>query len=107
MSDTRYQTLASGKSPYHIPAATLFPLGPIHVTANALRRLSPQAISEGLSRHASGDWGNVCPEDAEINIESADSGNQILSAYGEGHKKFWIITGPGGSGTAVLLPEDY
>ena len=44
-----------------------FPLGQIVITANAQSRLDPADVQQGLSRHASGDWGEVCPEDAKSN----------------------------------------
>ncbi len=39
-----------------------FPLGQIVITANAQARLDPANVQQGLSRHASGDWGEICPE---------------------------------------------
>ena len=42
-----------------------FPLGQIVITANAQATLDPADVQQGLSRHARGDWGDVCPEDAE------------------------------------------
>ena len=87
--------------------STRFPLGQIVATANALATLDPQAIAEGLQRHAQGDWGNVCPEDAEQNTEALQHGDRLLSAYGTGPRTFWIITEADRSVTTVLMPEDY
>lgn len=84
-----------------------FPLGQIVATANALATLDPLVIVEGLQRHAQGDWGNVCPEDAELNAEALQHGDRLLSAYGTGPHKFWIITEADRSVTTILLPEDY
>ena len=53
-----------------IATTAKFPLGQIVATPNALKTLTPQEIAVGLERHANGDWGNVCNEDAELNIES-------------------------------------
>jgi len=84
-----------------------FPLGQIVITANALDTLRQEAIQDGLSRHARGDWGTVCADDAAMNDTALRSGDRVLSAYGEGDHRFWIITEANRSLTTVLLPEDY
>ena len=92
--------------PLAIPA-TKFPLGRIVMTANAADRLDAVAVHEGLRRHASGDWGDIPPEDAEQNEFGLKHGERLFSAYGKGEKRFWIITECDRSVTTVLLPEDY
>lgn len=87
--------------------ATKFPLGQIVITANANAQLDSQAVSEGLSRHASGDWGEVCEADREENELSLREGFRLLSVYGIGQGRFWIITEADRSVTTVLMPEDY
>ena len=87
--------------------APKFPLGQIVITANANTQLDSQAVSEGLSRHASGDWGEVCEADREENELSLREGYRLLSVYGTGAKRFWIITEADRSVTTVLMPEDY
>jgi hypothetical protein len=84
-----------------------FTLGRIVITSNAQARLAPPAIDEGLCRHASGDWGDLDPEDVQLNEDALKSGNRLLSAYGEGRERFWIITEADRSVTTILLPEDY
>lgn len=90
-----------------ITVQSKFPLGQIVITSNALATLTPEAINDGLRRHASGDWGNICPDDAEQNNEALQIGERLLSAYGEGRKTFWIITEADRSVTTILMPEDY
>lgn len=87
--------------------AAKFPLGQIVVTANAHAQLASQAVNEGLIRHASGDWGEVCEEDRQENELSLREGYRLLSVYGTGQSRFWIITEADRSVTTVLLPEDY
>ena len=87
--------------------ATKFPLGQIVMTANASGRLDAIAVNDGLRRHASGDWGDLPPEDAEQNEFGLKHGERLFSAYGKGEKRFWIITEHDRSVTTVLLPEDY
>ncbi len=84
-----------------------FPLGQIVITANASAQLDAVAVHEGLRRHAAGDWGDICPEDASENDHSLKEGNRLLSAYGTGERRFWIITEADRSVTTVLMPEDY
>jgi hypothetical protein len=87
--------------------ASKFPLGEIVMTANAADQLDPTAIQEALTRHAAGDWGDVCPADAAENELSLKEGFRLLSVYGTGETKFWIITEADRSVTTVLMPEDY
>jgi hypothetical protein len=84
-----------------------FPLGEIVMTANAADQLDPTTIQEALTRHAVGDWGDVCQEDAAENELSLKEGFRLLSVYGTGETKFWIITEADRSITTVLMPEDY
>jgi hypothetical protein len=83
------------------------PLKQVVVTKNALATLTPTEIESALARHSRGDWGDLCPEDAERNIESFHEGSRILSAYGQGDRRFWIITSGDLRETTVLLPSDY
>lgn len=84
-----------------------FPLGQVAVTANASLRLSTEEVLSALSRHASGDWGDVCAEDTLANFHALAQGGRLFSAYGEGETRFWIVTEANRSVTTVLLPEDY
>ena len=84
-----------------------FPLGQMLITANASGRLDQAAVHEGLRRHASGDWGDIPPEDAGQNEFGLKHGERLFSAYGKGENRFWIITERDRSVTTVLMPEDY
>lgn len=96
-----------GMAPTSRPAdKSRFPLGQTVITARALDRLSPAKIALGLARHVRGDWGEVPACDAEANDEGIMSGARLLSAYGDGERRFWIITEADRSVTTVLLPED-
>lgn len=87
--------------------AAKFPLGQIVITANAAGQLDSQAVNEALIRHASGDWGEVCEADRRENEVSLREGYRLLSVYGTGTGRFWIITEADRSVTTVLMPEDY
>lgn len=92
--------------PLAVPAVK-FPLGRVVMTANAGQQLAAMAVVEGLKRHAAGDWGEVCPDDREENELSLKHGSRLMSVYGSGDKRFWIITEADRSVTTVLMPEDY
>jgi hypothetical protein len=88
-------------------AEPTFPLGAIIITYNAESRLDPEDVQEALSRHAAGDWGELCPEDVRANADALEHGQRLFSVYGQGDKRFWIITEWDRSVTTVLLPLDY
>ena len=88
---------------------TLFPLGRLVATPGALTALA--AAGENpvglLARHQSGDWGDVGPEDWRANDRDLRQGRRLLSAYGVGGSRLWIITEADRSATTILLPEEY
>jgi hypothetical protein len=84
-----------------------FPLGQLVVTRNAADRLTPAEIGRGLDRHAAGEWGDLDPEDIAENELALREGFRLFSAYGQGERRFWIITEADRSVTTVLLPDDY
>ena len=85
-------------------------LGLIVATPGALRAFE-EADEESwayLTRHASGDWGTVGPEDWEENELSVREGFRILSTYVlSTGVKIWVITEADRSATTILLPEEY
>lgn len=85
-----------------------FALGHIVATPAALSLLNPDEQLVALSRHASGDWGYLCPEDKAANDEALTEGLRILSSFKTSSgTKFWIITEADRSSTTILLPSDY
>jgi hypothetical protein len=84
-----------------------FSLGQTVITANASLKLATEEVLTALKRHASGDWGDLCPEDSLANDEALLQGGRLFSAYGQGDSRFWIITEADRSVTTVLLPNDY
>ena len=88
----------------------LFPLGQTVATPGALEALSQagQSPKEFLDRHARGDWGTVCGEDAEANDNALVDGERLLSAYVTSlGVRLWVITEADRSATTVLRPEEY
>jgi len=88
----------------------LFPLGQVVSTPGALEEMA-RANTNGmmlLLRHVTGDWGEVCEEDAKENDLSVEKGFRILSAYTlSTGVKIWIITEADRSATTFLLPSEY
>jgi hypothetical protein len=84
-----------------------FPLGQLVITRAAVSRLTPDKIADGIARHARGDWGDISPDDAAENELALREGFRLLSAYGRGERRFWVITEADRSVTTVLLPDDY
>jgi hypothetical protein len=88
----------------------LFPLGRVLATPGALDALARcgDAAEPLLSRHACGDWGEVCAEDARANERALSDGERLLSAYRTRRGvKLWIITEADRSSTCLLLPAEY
>jgi hypothetical protein len=89
---------------------TKFSLGQLTATPGALEvmRESGQTPDFFLQRHVTGDWGELCEEDRQLNDEALMDGSRILSAYRTlKGKKLWVITEADRSLTTILLPEDY
>jgi hypothetical protein len=89
----------------------LFPLGQIVATPGALSALGGEGISSDalLTRHVSGDWGELSEDDRRENELSIKEGFRILSAYKlpRTGAKLWIITEADRSVTTLLLPDEY
>ena len=88
----------------------LFTLGQIVATPGALDVLQKaccpfQAL---LKRHVTGDWGDVCPDDATLNDLAVLEEGRLLSSYTlSSDVKVWVITEWDRSATNVLLPSEY
>jgi hypothetical protein len=91
--------------------APLFDLGRVVATPGAMALLASAGENPArlLERHASGDWGEVPPEDARENERSLKYGFRILSSYpvGGASERVWVITEAGRSSTCLLLPSEY
>jgi hypothetical protein len=89
----------------------LFPFGQLVATPGALealRRNPSVGVWTYLSRHLTGDWGDLEAEDVTENELSLREGFRLLSAYHlPDGTKIWIITEADRSVTTVLLPDDY
>lgn len=88
--------------------STILPLGRTVITRAAREALSDYDINASLSRHQSGDWGNVSEGDRKRNDRAVKDGDRVLSVYySDNGERLWIITEWDRSVTTVLLPDDY
>lgn len=88
-----------------------FHLGSVVATPDALSALAEanESAMPLLTRHQSGDWGELCEEDKVLNDEAVNNGSRILSSFvlKATGQKVWIITEADRSSTTILLPENY
>ena len=87
----------------------LFALGQVVSTPNALAFAQKNRIDLGqlLTRHQTGDWGDLEDEDKESNEEALINATRIFSSYSIAEDKIWIITEADCSFTTLLMPSDY
>ena len=88
----------------------LFDLGQLVATPGALTALEKagQNAMEFLSRHVTGDWGEVPEEDQKENQYSLTHRLRLLSSYRtNANEVVWVITEADRSVTTLLLPEEY
>ena len=65
-------------------------------------------VLEALANYSDGDWGKTCEEDAAMNDEAVESGDdRILAVYGTSKGDIWIITEWDRSVTTILFPSEY
>jgi len=92
------------------PNQRTFSLGRVVATPGALQAFAhtEENYLPYLARHVSGDWGEVCPDDAQANDEALADGARVLSAYSlRDGTRLWIVTAADRSSTCILLPEEY
>jgi hypothetical protein len=98
-----------------------FQLGQVVATPGALDAIDPLTVALLLRRHSEGDWGDIDPEDAQLNNEAIaseindthgatdeDHRDRVMSVYKVGQTiKIWVITEYDRSVTTLLLPSEY
>jgi hypothetical protein len=88
----------------------LFDLGQLVATPGALAALekSGQSPMDFLSRHVTGDWGDIPEEDRKENQFSLEKGFRLMSSYRTtANEVVWVITESSRSHTTLLLPSEY
>lgn len=87
-----------------------FQPGKLAATPGALEAMDEagQSAEYFLNRHVVGDWGELSPDDWQLNDEALKDGSRLLSAYRTlKAKKLWVITEADRSATTILLPDEY
>lgn len=87
-----------------------FALGQVLSTPGALLALerAGDSLQTFLQRHHSGDWGETCEEDAQMNEDALCHGGRLFSVYHlRSGAKLWIITEADHTSTTALLPSEY
>jgi hypothetical protein len=87
-----------------------FPLGTLCVTPGADAALieSGVTLTDLLTRHATGDWGELDPADRQANETALRNGLRLLSSYRlPNGQTLWIITEADRSATTALIPDEY
>ena len=86
-----------------------FEHGKVVATRGAIETMEKYHISATalLDRHVTGDWGDLTEEDKKENEYSVPRQLRILSAYGHGDAKLWVITEADRSATTILRPDEY
>lgn len=88
-------------------------IGQLVITAGIRDKMSQSSDFEGFvrksfSRHATGDWGDMCEEDKVHNDYALEHGERLFSSYNYNEDiKLWIITEWDRSATTILFPEEY
>ena len=88
----------------------LFDLGQLVATPGALAALekSGQNPMDFLSRHVTGDWGELTDDDRKENQFSLEKGFRLLSSYTtNAGDRVWVITEADRSHITILLPDEY
>src|SRR5277367_1606513 len=88
----------------------LFDFGQLVATPGALAALekSGQSPMDFLSRHVTGDWGEIPEEDRKENQLSLEKGFRLMSSYRtHANVVVWVITESSRSHTTLLLPDEY
>lgn len=105
-----FHTPEPSSLPANAGRTSKFALGQVVATPAALAVLEERHVSplDLLTRHVSGDWGELPTEDAALNDMALQSGGRLLSSYLIApNTKVWVISEADRSVTTLLRPEDY
>ena len=95
---------------YVIAAQPRFALGQLLSTPGALALMQQNEVDPLtlLQRHVHGDWGVICPDDAQANEAALQYGDRVLSSYLlPSGGVIWVITEGDRSMTTCLRPDEY
>ena len=87
-----------------------FPLYTVHVSPAAVQAFfqNEANVLDLLGRHQSGDYGELCYDDQQVNEKSIKQGGRVLSSYPlPDGTVIWIDTAAGWAETSVYVREEY
>ena len=93
-----------------------FNLGQVVITRGALAaiEMTQDDPKSFLRRHQRGHWGELCPDDRQMNDDAVahegdiERQDRVLSAYRLADaSKVWVVTERDRSVTTILLPSEY
>lgn len=88
----------------------LFPPGRVVATPGAVDALAVAGVSVWaiVSRHITGDYGDLDAEDRRANQAAVRDGDRIVSSYNlPTGEVVWVVTEADRSSTCCLLPSEY
>src|SRR5918997_4505034 len=86
-----------------------FKLGAVVATLRVREAFSGSYLASCVTRHASGDWGDLTEKERRLNDLALEEGEPLVSFYRHpvGERGLYIITNAERSKTTILLPEEY
>lgn len=92
-----------------------FKLGKVVATPGAVAALAAANVSAWtlVSRHLAADFGDISPDDFQLNTDAMKDGGRILSAYRlQTGERLWVLTEAeddhgNRAATTLLLPAEY
>lgn len=84
-----------------------FDLGKICATQAVAECFNQCTLMALLDRYSCGDWGNLCDEDKEANMEALKYGGRIFACYNVENERIYIITEADRSYTTLLFSYEY
>lgn len=84
-----------------------FELGKVCVTCAVAECFNPHVLAELLNRYRRGDWGNLCDEDKQANIEAIKHGGRVLALYDVEGENIYVLTEADRSCTTILFTYEY
>jgi hypothetical protein len=86
-----------------------FKLGTVIATPGAREAFSGPYLASCVTRHASGDWGDLTEKERRLNDLALEEGGPLVSFYRDsgGERGLYIITTAMRSKTTILSSEEY
>jgi hypothetical protein len=86
-----------------------FKLGMVVATQRVREAFSGPYLASCVTRHASGDWGDLTEKERRLNDVALEEGEPLVSFYRHpiGGRGLYIITTAERSKTTIVLPEEY